>query len=65
MSNEISIAEAARVADVSTQTIRNWIAAGALTVTKKRTHGMRGRTGIMAVDFDELRELLKRMGLSK
>ena len=65
MSNTISIAEAAAVAAVSTQTVRNWIKAGHLTPTKARTHDTRGRASIMAVDMDELRELLKRMGLAK
>jgi predicted HTH domain antitoxin len=62
MSNEISIAEAARVADVSTQTIRNLIKKGWLYPLQKRTHGTRGRTSIIAVDLDELREIMKRRG---
>ena len=65
MSNTISIAEAAAVAAVSTQTIRNWIKAGHLTVSHSRAQRTRGRASIMAVDLDELRALLKRMGLGK
>jgi len=59
MSNTISIAEAARVADVSAQTIRNWIRAGRLTAHKTRSTGARGRTFLKAVSLDELREVMK------
>ena len=56
---KITISEAARVAGVSTQTIRNWIRDGKLALHKTRSTVSRGRTFLKAVSLDELREVMK------
>lgn len=64
MTGKITIKQAAILASVTTQTIRNWIESGELDTQKSRSAVVRGKRSILSVDLQQLMELLKKKGLA-